>query len=59
MFTMFFWGRASDRYGRKRILTISFGGLVIFSSLFGFSQSLWQMIAFRCAAGIFSGSVVY
>jgi MFS family permease len=27
-------------------------------TLFGMSQSLWQMIAMRCLAGVFAGTVV-
>jgi MFS family permease len=28
------------------------------TALFGLSQSLWQMILFRCMAGVFAGTVV-
>jgi len=59
MLTMFLWGKAADKWGRKPILSVSMLGLCICSTLFGFSQTLWQMIALRCAAGLFSGSVVY
>jgi MFS family permease len=58
MFMMVPWGKAADKFGRKPILSISLFGLLITASLFGFSQNLWQMIALRCAAGVFSGSVV-
>ncbi|KAF4119330.1 Vacuole effluxer Atg22 like [Geosmithia morbida] len=50
------WGRLSDRIGRKPVLLYSFVGLVVSPLLFGMSTSPWQMIAFRCLAGIFSGS---
>jgi MFS family permease len=58
MLTLVPWGRAADKFGRKPVLTTSLLGLLITASLFGFSQNLWQMIALRCAAGLFSGSVV-
>lgn len=50
--------QASDRYGRKPPLIISLVGVAISMTLFGMSQSLWQMIAMRCLAGIFAGTVV-
>lgn len=58
MFTMFLWGRAADRYGRKPVLVISLLGVAVFSTLFGLARSLWEMILLRCLAGVFSGSVV-
>jgi MFS family permease len=51
-------GRMSDRFGRKPVLTVSMFGQAIAVALFGFSRELWQMILFRCLAGVFSGSVV-
>ncbi|KAF1967397.1 MFS general substrate transporter [Bimuria novae-zelandiae CBS 107.79] len=58
MCVMIFWGRAADRFGRKPILALSLYGVSICTALFGLSQSLWQMIFFRCLAGVFSGTVV-
>jgi MFS family permease len=58
MLTMWAWGKAADKFGRKPILHICFVGLCVCSTLFGFSQTLWQMITLRCAAGLFSGVVV-
>jgi MFS family permease len=58
MSVMLFWGKAADKLGRKPILVTSLLGLSITVSLFGFSKSIWQMILFRCMAGIFSGSIV-
>ena len=58
MFTMMPWGWVSDRYGRKPVLVVSLVGLAFTASSFGFSQNVWQMISLRCAAGLFSGSVV-
>jgi MFS family permease len=50
--------QASDRYGRKPVLVGSLLGVAVATSLFGMSQSLWQMIVFRCVAGVFAGTVV-
>lgn len=58
MLLMIFYGRMADRMGRKPVLVFSLSGIAIVTSLFGMSKTLWQMIAFRCAAGLFAGSVV-
>lgn len=55
---MLFWGRAADRFGRKPTLVLSLWGLAFTTTLFGFSVSVWQMILFRCLAGIFGGTIV-
>ena len=55
---MLFWGKAADKLGRKPILVTTLLGLSITVSLFGFSKTIWQMILFRCMAGVFSGSIV-
>lgn len=52
------YGKLSDLYGRKKMLTI---GIVIFligSSLCGFSQSMFQLIMFRAIQGIGAGSIL-
>lgn len=58
MVLMLSWGRASDRFGRKPVLASSLFGCGICISFFGLSRSVWQMILFRCLAGVFSGTVV-
>ncbi|KAI4910130.1 hypothetical protein J4E90_007561 [Alternaria incomplexa] len=58
MCVMIFWGRASDRYGRKPTLVISLLGLTVATTLFGMSQTLWQMALFRCLGGAFAGTVL-
>ncbi|CAI6333735.1 unnamed protein product [Periconia digitata] len=58
MCVMVFWGKASDRFGRKPVLSISLFGIAITTALFGLSTALWQMILFRCLAGVFAGTVV-
>lgn len=52
------YGKLSDLYGRKRILSI---GIIIFlvgSSLCGLSQSIIQLIIFRGLQGIGAGSIL-
>lgn len=53
---LIFWGRLADRIGRKPVLVWSLAGMAIGPMLFGMSTTLWQMILFRCLAGVFSGS---
>jgi len=55
---MVLWGRAADRLGRKPVLVFSLVGVGIATALFGMSKTLWQMILFRCIAGIFAGTIV-
>ncbi|KAF2096805.1 MFS general substrate transporter [Rhizodiscina lignyota] len=58
MFLMVPWGRAADRFGRKPTLVFSLWGVAVATALFGFSVNVWQMVVFRCVAGIFAGTVV-
>lgn len=58
MCVMMFWGKASDRYGRKPVLVFSLLGIAVATTLFGMSQSIAQMIAARCFAGVFAGTVI-
>ncbi|PSN70748.1 MFS general substrate transporter [Corynespora cassiicola Philippines] len=58
MCVMILWGKAADRFGRKPILVVSLFGISITTSLFGLSKSLWQMVLFRCLAGVFAGTIV-
>ena len=58
MLVMISWGRAADRFGRKPILVMSLVGVTMATSIFGLSKAVWQMIAFRCLAGVFAGTVV-
>lgn len=37
---------------------MSLYGISLCTALFGLSQTLWQMILFRCLAGMFAGTVV-
>lgn len=58
MILMIPYGWLSDAYGRKPVLIISLLGVGIATCLFGFSQQIWQMIAFRLLAGASAGTVV-
>ena len=58
MLVMIFWGRASDRFGRKPVLCFALFGVTVATAMFGLSQTVWQMILFRCLAGVFAGTVV-
>lgn len=55
---MIIYGRIADRLGRKPVLVFSLVGISVATALFGFSKTVWQMIAFRCFAGVFAGSAV-
>jgi MFS family permease len=58
MLLMIFWGRAADRFGRKPVLVFSLAGVTVATTLFGLSKTIWQMIMFRCIAGVFAGTIV-
>ncbi|PMD30438.1 MFS general substrate transporter [Hyaloscypha variabilis F] len=58
MVLMIQWGRAADRIGRKPVLVFSLAGVAIATATFGLSKTIWQMILFRCCAGVFAGTVV-
>ncbi|KJR80635.1 uncharacterized protein SPSK_05209 [Sporothrix schenckii 1099-18] len=52
------WGRAADRVGRKPVLVLSLVGMASATALFGTARTLVQMVAFRCLAGVFAGTIV-
>ncbi|KAK5658851.1 hypothetical protein OQA88_1665 [Cercophora sp. LCS_1] len=58
MFVMILWGRASDRFGRRPVLITSLLGVSCATGLFGMATTLWQMMLFRCMAGVFAGTIV-
>ncbi|KAK8017799.1 tetracycline-efflux transporter [Apiospora rasikravindrae] len=57
MLVMLVWGRAADRVGRKPVLVASLVGVCCATSIFGMATSLWQMVLFRCLAGVFAGTI--
>ncbi|KAI0803737.1 major facilitator superfamily transporter [Xylaria sp. FL0064] len=58
MVVMVLWGKAADRIGRKPVLVSSLLGVAVATAFFGFAKTIWQMILFRCVAGVFAGSIV-
>lgn len=58
MLLMIQWGRAADRIGRKPVLVLSLCGVAVATSVFGLSKRVWQMVFFRCCAGVFAGTIV-
>ncbi|EAQ92873.1 hypothetical protein CHGG_01108 [Chaetomium globosum CBS 148.51] len=58
MVVMITWGKASDRFGRKPVLVFSLAGVSCTTALFGMATTIWQMILFRCLAGVFAGTIV-
>ena len=52
-----FWGRLSDRYGRKPILVISLAGISASYLWIGFATALWELIAARAFAGVMAGNL--
>ncbi|KAI1159695.1 major facilitator superfamily transporter [Nemania serpens] len=58
MLVMVAWGKAADRVGRKPVLVFSLAGVAVSTALFGIAKSIPQMVLFRCAAGVFAGSIV-
>ncbi len=53
-----FWGRLSDRIGRRPVLLIGLVGYGITFILFGFIAELWMMFAIRILSGIFSSATL-
>ncbi|KAK1768433.1 MFS general substrate transporter [Phialemonium atrogriseum] len=58
MAVMILWGEAADRLGRKPVLVLSLAGVTVATSIFGMAKTIWQMILFRCLAGVFAGTIV-
>lgn len=52
-----FWGRLSDRYGRRPVLMVGLLGSVLSYSLFGLARGLALLFVSRIAAGIFGATI--
>lgn len=54
-FTAPIWGRMADRYGRKLMVLRSSAGIAVFTGLMGIATTVWHLLAFRMAMGLFAG----
>ncbi len=52
-----FWGRLSDRIGRRPVLLVSLAGAVASYVWLGFAESLWMLFAARAAGGAMAGNI--
>ena len=56
VFGELWWGRASDRYGRKRVLIITTTGAALGYVVFAFMPTLWLALLVRTLTGFFGGT---
>lgn len=56
--TMPLYGKLSDMYGRKLLLTVSITGFITASVLCGLAQTLDQLILFRALQGMSAGGLI-
>jgi DHA1 family tetracycline resistance protein-like MFS transporter len=57
IFGEIWWGRSSDRHGRKRILMLTTACAALTYVAFAFVADYWLALAIRVATGFFSGTV--
>jgi MFS family permease len=57
VFGEIWWGRASDRYGRKRVLMLTISGAALTYVAFAFAPTLWLALLIRTVTGFFSGTL--
>ncbi|KAF8207018.1 major facilitator superfamily multidrug-resistance, DHA1 sub-family [Mycena galopus ATCC 62051] len=55
--TVVYFGRASDRYGRRPVLLCGPLGLSVSMLGFGLSKSFWSLLVFRSMQGAFNGNI--
>ncbi|KAJ6553591.1 major facilitator superfamily domain-containing protein [Mycena vulgaris] len=55
--TVVYFGRASDRYGRRPVLLFAPIGLAMAMLGFGLSKNFWALVGFRCLQGAFNGNI--
>lgn len=53
-----FWGRLSDRVGRKPILLVGLAGLAVSFVIFGMAQTTWVLFASRIVGGAFGAAAL-
>ena len=51
------WGRLSDRYGRRPVLMSSLCGACVSYVLLGFAANIWWLLASRMLAGAMAGNI--
>ena len=52
-----FWGRVSDRFGRRPVLLVSLLGSTLSHLAFGLGTELWILFLARCLAGVFGANI--
>ncbi|KAG9089824.1 hypothetical protein FRC06_001373 [Ceratobasidium sp. 370] len=57
LFTIYAFGKMSDRVGRKPVILFGLSGVALSTSIFGLSNTFTWMMMARTIAGIFSGNV--
>jgi MFS family permease len=57
IFGEIYWGRTSDRIGRKKVLTIAIGCAALSYVAFAFASTLWLALLIRVVSGFFSGTM--
>ena len=55
--TVYHWGVASDRFGRRPILLLGPFGLALAMLSFGLSDKYWMLVVSRGIQGIFNGNI--
>ena len=51
------WGKASDKYGRKKILLMGLLGTAVSMIIFGFSPNFWVAVFARSLMGCLNGNI--
>jgi len=51
------WGRQSDRHGRRPVLMGSLAGACVSYVLLGFARNIWWLLASRMLAGFMAGNI--
>ncbi len=52
-----YWGRLSDRYGRRPILMSSLAGAFLSYLMLAFAHNIWWLLASRMLAGLMAGNI--
>lgn len=52
-----YWGRLSDRWGRRPILMSSLAGACLSYVILGFANNIWWLLASRMLAGCMAGNI--